>query len=455
MKKKVMLKEKLLRISIILIALFTATIYFVTDSRVNDLVDKSITAKADSISKLGLLMIQSRYPGGWNVKDGKLYKGNMLVGESSEVLDEIKEKTSSYASIYFANERVATSELDENGKRVLGSEVSSEVVSNVLGRGKTYAETSDIQGKKYSVSYSPLRERNGKIIGMWSVAVPKTSGVTKGANVRTMRASIVVISLLCGLMGCLMLILFSKKFLSDMNTFKVSFLETNKGNNKTQQRILSMSLVLIFTFFAIWFTIQGFTIGRVVTGIEDQNIKNRLDVSSKLGYVLIDDFYSGSWSVQDNKLYKGESHINDDAVILDRVSYNEGYFSTVYLGDTSISTNLVNRDGSKTIGVKAPEQIVETVLKQGKEFTTEITNAGNKSFIKYIPLKDDSGKTIGMWSVGVEKKNVVNQIKNLRKTITQISILAIIIAFSTFLFLSVKMVSDINNFKVSFHTNFN
>lgn len=450
-----MLKEKLLRISIILIALFTATIYFVTDSRVNDLVDKSITAKADSISKLGLLMIQSRYPGGWNVKDGKLYKGNMLVGESSEVLDEIKEKTSSYASIYFANERVATSELDENGKRVLGSEVSSEVVSNVLGRGKTYAETSDIQGKKYSVSYSPLRERNGKIIGMWSVAVPKTSGVTKGANVRTMRASIVVISLLCGLMGCLMLILFSKKFLSDMNTFKVSFLETNKGNNKTQQRILSMSLVLIFTFFAIWFTIQGFTIGRVVTGIEDQNIKNRLDVSSKLGYVLIDDFYSGSWSVQDNKLYKGESHINDDAVILDRVSYNEGYFSTVYLGDTSISTNLVNRDGSKTIGVKAPEQIVETVLKQGKEFTTEITNAGNKSFIKYIPLKDDSGKTIGMWSVGVEKKNVVNQIKNLRKTITQISILAIIIAFSTFLFLSVKMVSDINNFKVSFHTNFN
>jgi hypothetical protein len=450
-----MLKEKLLRISIILIALFTATIYFVTDSRVNDLVDKSITAKADSISKLGLLMIQSRYPGGWNVKDGKLYKGNMLVGESSEVLDEIKEKTSSYASIYFANERVATSELDENGKRVLGSEVSSEVVSNVLGRGKTYAETSDIQGKKYSVSYSPLRERNGKIIGMWSVAVPKTSGVTKGANVRTMRASIVVISLLCGLMGCLMLILFSKKFLSDMNTFKVSFLETNKGNNKTQQRILSMSLVLIFTFFAIWFTIQGFTIGRVVTGIEDQNIKNRLDVSSKLGYVLIDDFYSGSWSVQDNKLYKGESHINVDAVILDRVSYNEGYFSTVYLGDTSISTNLVNRDGSKTIGVKAPEQIVETVLKQGKEFTTEITNAGNKSFIKYIPLKDDSGKTIGMWSVGVEKKNVVNQIKNLRKTITQISILAIIIAFSTFLFLSVKMVSDINNFKVSFHTNFN
>jgi hypothetical protein len=450
-----MLKEKLLRISIILIALFTATIYFVTDSRVNDLVDKSITAKADSISKLGLLMIQSRYPGGWNVKDGKLYKGNMLVGESSEVLDEIKEKTSSYASIYFANERVATSELDENGKKVLGSEVSSEVVSNVLGRGKTYAETSDIQGKKYSVSYSPLRERNGKIIGMWSVAVPKTSGVTKGANVRTMRASIVVISLLCGLMGCLMLILFSKKFLSDMNTFKVSFLETNKGNNKTQQRILSMSLVLIFTFFAIWFTIQGFTIGRVVTGIEDQNIKNRLDVSSKLGYVLIDDFYSGSWSVQENKLYKGESHINVDAVILDRVSYNEGYFSTVYLGDTSISTNLVNRDGSKTIGVKAPEQIVETVLKQGKEFTTEITNAGNKSFIKYIPLKDDSGKTIGMWSVGVEKKNVVNQIKNLRKTITQISILAIIIAFSTFLFLSVKMVSDINNFKVSFHTNFN
>lgn len=455
MKRKVMLKEKLLRVSIILIALFTATIYFVTDSRVNDLVDKNITAKADSVSKIGLHMVQSRYPGGWNVKDGKLYKGDKLVGENSEVLDEIKEKTSSYASIYYADERVATSELDRNGKRVLGTKVSNDVVLSVLGRGNSYEETANILGKKYAVSYLSLRDRGGKIIGMWSVAVPKMSGVNKGANIRVMRASIVIISLLCGLIGCLILMFYSKKFLSDIDTLKVSFLGNNKSNSKTQQRVLSMSLVLIFTFVAIWFIIQGYTIGNVVNSIQDNNVKDRLDVSSKLGYVLIDDFYKGGWSVQENKLYKGENQINEDAVILDRISYNEGYFSTVFLGDTSISTNLVNPDGTKTIGIKAPKQIVETVLKQGKEFAGEITNADKKSFVRYMPLKDSSGKTIGMWSIGAENKSAAKQIGDLRKTITQISILAIIIAFSTFLFLSIKMVSDINNFQVSFHTNMN
>ena len=455
MKKKLMLKEKLLRISIILIALFTATIYFVTDSRVNDLVDKSITAKADSVSKIGLHIVQSRYPGGWNVKDGKLYKGDKLVSEKSEVLDEIKEKTNSYASVYYGDEKVAASELDRDGNRALGSKVSSDVVKSVLERGNSYEETANILGTKYAVRYVPLRERTGKIVGMWSVAVPKMSTANKGANIIIMRASIVVISLLCGFIGCLILMFYAKKFLSDIDTLKVSFLETNKSSNKTQQRVLCMSLVLIFTFFAIWFTIQGYTIGNVVISIEDNNIKDRLDVSSKLGYTLIDDFYKGDWSVQDNKMYKGESHINEDAVILDRISYNEGYFSTVFMGDTSISTNVLNRDGTKNIGTKAPEQIVETVLKQGKEFTGEIIAADKKSFVRYIPLKDSNGKTIGMWAIGVEKKIAVKQIGNLRKTITQISILAIIIAFSTFLFLSIKMVSDINNFKVSLHTNMN
>lgn len=92
MKKKVMLKEKLLRVSIVLIALFTATIFFVTDNKVNNLVEKTISAKVESISNLGLNIIKSRYDGDWNVKDGKLFIGENLVNNNFEVVDEIKEK---------------------------------------------------------------------------------------------------------------------------------------------------------------------------------------------------------------------------------------------------------------------------------------------------------------------------------------------------------------------------
>jgi len=42
MKKKVMLKGKLLRVSILLMALCTATIFFVTNSNVNNLVENNV-----------------------------------------------------------------------------------------------------------------------------------------------------------------------------------------------------------------------------------------------------------------------------------------------------------------------------------------------------------------------------------------------------------------------------
>lgn len=455
MKKKVMLKGKLMRVSILLIVLFTATIYLVTNSRVNSLMDKSIKAKVDNISSMGLSIINNKYIGSWKVKSGKLYIGDNQVSNTIGVLDEIKEKTGAHVSIYFADEKVATSELDSNGKRTLGTRAPSEVAASVLEKGSNYEGMENIFGEKYFVRYIPIRDIGGKIVGMWSVAVPETIAGNQWMKIIAMRASIVVISILCGILGCIILMLYTKKFLTDIDTLKVSFLESNKNSNKTQQRVVSMSLVLIFTFFIIWFTIQGFTIGNVVNNLENSNIKDRLDASSKLGLMLFDEMYKGDWSIKDDKMYKGRVCLNDNEVVLNRINYKEEYFSTVFMGDISISSNAQSYDSSKTIGTKAPSEIVDTVLNKGEEFSGEITVAGKKCIAKYIPLKDKSGKVIGMWSIGVEKKVAAKQIKNIRKNITQISLLAIIIAFSTFLYLSIKLVSDIKNYKVSLQTNIN
>ena len=52
MKKKPRLRKKLLRVSIAIIMLFTATIFFVTDNRVNNLIEDNMFEKLDSISAL-------------------------------------------------------------------------------------------------------------------------------------------------------------------------------------------------------------------------------------------------------------------------------------------------------------------------------------------------------------------------------------------------------------------
>ncbi|WP_010252000.1 cache domain-containing protein [Acetivibrio cellulolyticus] len=455
MKKKVMLKEKLLRVSIVLIALFTATIFFVTDNKVNNLVEKTISAKVESISNLGLNIIKSRYDGDWNVKDGKLFIGENLVNNNFEVVDEIKEKTGSLATIYLGNERVATNELDKDGERTVGTMVSNEVAEIVLKKGVPYERAETVLGEKYSVKYVPIKDNAGKVIGMWSVGIPKSSISIQGSNILAMRASIVVISVISGILGCGILILYSKRFLKGVDTHKVAFLGAESKSNKTRRKVLSLSLFLIGTFLVIWVTIQGFTIGNVVNNLEYNNIKDRLNTSLELGYTLINEQYKGDWSIKYNKLYKGTNSFNDNYIVVDRIGSNTEYLSTIFMGDTVISTNILKSDGTRPIGTKASNKVIETVLKQGKEYTGETTVAGKRCIARYIPLKDRSGKTIGMWVLGVEKKLAINRIAGLRKAITQISLLAIIIAFATFLFLSIKMVSDIKNFNVSLHTSIN
>jgi hypothetical protein len=324
------------------------------------------------------------------------------------------------------------------------------VAESVLRKGVAYEATANIKGEKYAEKYVPIRDHVGKVIGIWFVSMPKSY---VGSQILAMKASIIVISVLCGILGCVILMLYSKRFLKDIDTLQVSFLVTNSNSNKTQTKVLRMSVFLIGTFLAIWVTIQGFTIGNVVNNLQDNNIKDRLNASSELGYMMINELYKGDWSINDDKLYKGTNSLNDDSFIVDMISSNTGSLSTIFMGDTSVSTNVLKTDGTRSIGYKASKEVIENVLKQGREFIGETTVVGKRCITRYTPLKDSDGKTIGMWVIGVEKKIAINQITTLRKAITQISILAIIVAFATFLFFSVKMVSDIKNYKVSLHTN--
>lgn len=448
MKKKVMLKGKLLRVSILLIAIFTATIFFITNTNVNNLVENNASAKLDSISYLGMDIIESKYYGDWNLKNGKLFIGENLINDNFEVVDAIKEKTGALAAIYLGEESVATNVLDGNGKRTVGSKVSTAAAESVLKTGDTYKGTEDIFGQKYNVKYEPIRDNMGEVIGTWFVGVPKIDVSSEDGKIKQMRTSIIVISVLCGLLGCIILMLYSKKYLKDIDTLKVSFLGSSSNSNKTQQKVLRMSLLLIGTFIVIWFVIQGFTIGNVVNKIVDNNIKDKLNAASELGYMLIEEKHKGDWSIIDNKLYKGTTSFNGNAAMVDIIGSITESRSSIFMDDTRISTNILNADGTRAIGTKASAEVIETVLKQGKEFTGETIDAEKSCITRYIPLLDSTGKAVGMWFTGVDKKFISDQITDLRKPITQISIIAIIIAFMSFLFLSRRMVYDVDNFDI-------
>lgn len=166
MKNKPRLRKKLMRVSIAIIILFTATVFFVTDNRVNNLIEDNMFAKLDSVSVFALDIIESRYEGNWNVKDGGLFLGEKPISYNYEIVDEIKRNIDTFATIYLKDEIVTSSILDNEGERIVGMKAPGDVAKRVLENGSVYRNVESIAGQKYVVRYMPIKDSGDEIIGM-------------------------------------------------------------------------------------------------------------------------------------------------------------------------------------------------------------------------------------------------------------------------------------------------
>ena len=174
------------------------------------------------------------------------------------------------------------------------------------------------------------------------------------------------------------------------------------------------------------------TLGIVVSfvtyyGIVDFIGKDKLEGDLHLGYELLNTKYSGGWSVKNGKLYKGDTLINENYYMVDKIKELTGSVVTIFMGDTRVSTNVVKEDGRRAIGTKVSKIVADKVLKEGKEFSGEANVVGKKYITKYIPIKNDNNKIIGMFFVGVEKNTINGIVKPLLEKIFFILLLVIII----------------------------
>lgn len=124
---------------------------------------------------------------------------------------------------------------------------------------------------------------------------------------------------------------------------------------------------------------------------------------------IADYMHPGSWHVVNGKLYKGTSLINDNTELVDRIGRLTDDTVTIFLSNTRVATNIM-RDGSRATGTFAADYVTETVLTGGKIYIGEAEVVGVKYQTGYAPIKDDSGRIIGMFYIGVSKK-LADQLK--------------------------------------------
>ncbi|MBE5882364.1 MAG: HAMP domain-containing protein [Lachnospiraceae bacterium] len=106
-------------------------------------------------------------------ENGDLMKGDHDLTEDETLLDSYVAGTDMEITLFYGDTRVATTLIGEDGKRIIGTKASDEVVETVLVRGEEYHATNlTINGKAFYAYYVPAKDHNGEIIGMFFVGEP-------------------------------------------------------------------------------------------------------------------------------------------------------------------------------------------------------------------------------------------------------------------------------------------
>ncbi|HWR92338.1 MAG TPA: cache domain-containing protein [Desulfobacterales bacterium] len=74
---------------------------------------------------------------------------------------------------------------------------------------------------------------------------------------------------------------------------------------------------------------------------------------------------------------------------------------TIFKNEVRVATNVLTRDGARAIGTRVSEAVRPIVLEQGMNYTGEALVVDAWYLSAYAPLRDPSGKTIGMIYVGL------------------------------------------------------
>ncbi|KEO82412.1 methyl-accepting chemotaxis protein [Tumebacillus flagellatus] len=159
-------------------------------------------------------------------------------------------------------------------------------------------------------------------------------------------------------------------------------------------------LVLIVLILVPSFAALGYMdlkrVGNAIVG--ESIVKAKSDMQT--GYALLESQYPGAWSVRNGELYKGDISMNGNNDFVDAFAkLTGGDTVSLFLGDVRVATTSM-KDKKRTFGTKAAADVVQTTLVKGEVYSGEADVLDTVFQTAYLPLRDDSGKIIGMWGVG-------------------------------------------------------
>ncbi len=193
---KLKIRGKIIMSNIAILLVFSIVVLIFTRIELRELALTEINKKLSSDLNMGYKLIEEKYEGNWKIKNKTLFKGDSLIGDGTSekanlsVVDDVKRNTGSIATVFMKNKqlhlekrdgyqeapyiRVTTNVIKDDGTRAVGTLISKKV-ADVVEKGNDYIGEANVAGTMYSTMYTPIKNIDGKIVGIWFVGVEKSS----------------------------------------------------------------------------------------------------------------------------------------------------------------------------------------------------------------------------------------------------------------------------------------
>ena len=166
----------------------------------------------------------------------------------------------------------------------------------------------------------------------------------------------------------------------------------------------------------------------VYTGQMYSSLTESMEVNIRYLDDLLDIRYKGSYTADDNTIYKGTDDLRF-ANMLDSLKEKTGYEYAFYLKDTLLKGTASNDVISSPDFINLPANITETVLKNGDSIDINITINNIPYRAHYQPIKSRTGDILGALFIGQDISSYLNKLSTVRLNCTVICLISCIITF--------------------------
>lgn len=225
------LKAKILAVSLIPVILLGIIMFLVAADRIaNGIYDEAYLGMHATTLAIRDIF-ETGYEGQYHLDEyGELWKGRELnISQSLDIVDHIKENTGLDVTIFWEDNRVLTSIVDEKGNRQIGTKASSEIADVVLGQKNSYQNRHvDILGMEYVVYYEPFYQVGTEdAVGMIFLGTPQE---LVSEIINKVRLQLFLIILIAVIFSVVVVYIIANKIVVHLNK-NMGLLETMSGGN--------------------------------------------------------------------------------------------------------------------------------------------------------------------------------------------------------------------------------